>query len=103
MSFNKKPDAAYIAKLKTKLMSRYGPQDKLDQRMLNHYKLSQMKEMGQPEVTEAEFQLLSVDAGLVGFIVDQDVFVLNGEETIRVNPFGNQDAEKWASQTAEPW
>ncbi|KKL71995.1 hypothetical protein LCGC14_2089360, partial [marine sediment metagenome] len=35
--------------------------------------------------------------------VDQDVFVLNGEETIRVNPFGDQDAEKWASQVAEPW
>ena len=103
MSFNRKPTAPYIARLKTQLRTRYGPQDKLDQRMLNHYKLSQLKEMGQPKVTEAEFELLSVDAGLVGFIVDQDVFVLNGEETIRVNPFGDQDAEKWASQTAEPW
>ncbi len=103
MSFNKRPDAQYIAKLKTTLASRYAPQDRLDQRMLNHYKLSQQKEMGKPTVTEAEFKLLSVDAGLVGFIVDQDVFVLNGVEKIRVNPFGNQDAEKWASQIAEPW
>ena len=99
MSFNKKPDATYIANLKTKLHSRYERQDKLDDRMLQHYKLSRQKEMGAPEV-EGEFELLAVDAGLVGFIVDQDVFVLNGEETIRVNPFGNQDAEKWASQTA---
>ena len=103
MSFNKKIDAEYVTKLATRLRTRYGPQDTLDQRMLNHYKLSQPKEMGKPEVKEAEFELLSVDAGLVGFIVDQDVFVLNGEETIRVNPFGDQDAEKWASQTAEPW
>ena len=103
MSFNKRPDGTYIARLKTKLHSRYAPQDKLDDRMLQHYKLSRQKEMGKPATTEAEFELLSVDAGLVGFIVDQDVFVLNGEETIRVNPFGNQDAEKWASQTAEPW
>jgi hypothetical protein len=105
VSFNKKPDAPHIARLKTKLMARYGLQDKLDQRMLDHYKLSHPKEMGQPQLdkSQAEFELKSVDAGLVGFIVDQDVFVLNGEETIRVNPFGNQDAEKWASQTAEPW
>ncbi len=103
MSFNKKPDASYIAKLKTKLHARYERQDKLDDRMLQHYRLSRQKEMGKPEVAEAEFELLSVDAGLVGFIVDQDVFVLNGEETIRVNPFGDQKAEKWASQVAEPW
>ncbi|KKK49091.1 hypothetical protein LCGC14_3138560, partial [marine sediment metagenome] len=74
MSFNKQPDADYIAKLATKLRARYGPQDKLDQTMLSHYKLSHPKEMGQPS-TEGEFQLKPVDAGLVGFIVDQDVFV----------------------------
>lgn len=103
MSFNRKPDGEYITNLATRLRTRYGLQDTLDQRMLEHYKLSRQKEMGKPELKEGEFTLLSVDAGLVGFIVDQDVFVLNGEETIRVNPFGDQEAEKWASQTAEPW
>ena len=99
---NKKPTPEYITKLAHRLRARYGPQDKLDDRMLSHYKLSKQKEMGEPKV-KGEFTLLSVDAGLVGFIVDQDVFVLNGEETIRVNPFGDQKAEEWASQKAEPW
>ncbi|KKL54585.1 hypothetical protein LCGC14_2263930, partial [marine sediment metagenome] len=88
-----------------RLRARYGPQDKLDQRMLNHYKLSQPKEMGQPDLDKsaAEFELKAVDAGLVGFIVNQDVFVLNGVETIRVNAFGGVAGVKWASQVAEPW
>jgi hypothetical protein len=102
MPLNKKPTAEYIATLANRLRTRYGPQDKLDQRMLQHYKLSRPKEMGDPEV-KGEFELKSVDAGLVGFIVNQDVFVLNGVETIRVNAFGGADAEKWASQVAEPW
>lgn len=105
MGHNTKPTADYIAKLAARKRAEFGSQDKLDQTMLEHYKLSKQKEMGQPELdkSDAEFVLKSVDAGLVGFIVDQDVFVLNGEETIRVNPFGGQEAEKWASQTAEPW
>lgn len=105
MSFNKKPTAEYITKTAHRLRTRYGPQEALDTRVLQHYKLSRQKEMGKPELDKsaAEFQLLAVDAGLVGFIVDQDVFVLNGEETIRVNPFGGTEAEEWASQIAEPW
>ena len=102
MSFNKEPDAKYINDLADTLKARYGPQDALDQTMLQHYKLSHPKDMSDP-AARGEFEMKSVDAGLVGFIVDQDVFVLNGEETIRVNPFGDQDAEKWASQEAEPW
>lgn len=101
-----KPTEDYIEKLKRELEIRYSPQDKRDQSRLELYKQTHVRNMWEPKQkkTEQETELVPVGAGLAGFMIDQDVSVLNGEPTIRVNSPGNlRKGEQHASQKLEPW
>ncbi len=105
MGRNNRPDASYISQLKSRLETRHSNQDNADEKWLSYYKQSHLKDIWNPKVI-GDFDAKTVGSGAVGLIVDQDVTVLDGNEVIRVNALPGKDsrqAERWASQTAEPW
>lgn len=105
MGRNNRPDADYISKLKARQEAKYNTQGNADKSWLSYYKQKHLKDIWNPKVI-GDFDAKTVGSGAVGFIVDSDVTVLDGNETIRVNALAGDSprtAEKWVSQTAEPW
>lgn len=93
-------DAKYVPALRETLKSRFSGQNTLDLLMRDLYIQKHRIEGQAPSSADVKFR--PVGTGFVGLLVDQDVSILGGNWTARVNAIGGAEEERHVSGKLEP-